>query len=83
MSIYTEAVRLGLCIDSHESDLYLKSCPESDDLAKKEPNAQLFQDSTGAFWWDIPFMYDPWWEQRIPDARVKTNRSNGLSFSDD
>tara|TARA_R110002096_G_scaffold66682_3_gene162241 strand:- start:6376 stop:6594 length:219 start_codon:yes stop_codon:yes gene_type:complete len=69
MSIYKRAVELGLTIDNHESDLYLKSCPEADALAESEPNSQMFQ-FNGEFWWDIPFKYDPWWEQKNRDARV-------------
>lgn len=75
MSIYTEAVQLGLTIGNHESDLYLKQCPEADALAETAPNSQMFQSTDGSFWWDIPFSYDPWWEQKNRDARVTPTRS--------
>jgi hypothetical protein len=73
MSLYTELVNLlpEHCIDSHESDLYVKDCPEVKTILKKYPmqsrNARPFRSNIdGTIWIDIPFAYEPWWEERCP-----------------
>lgn len=63
MSIYTEAVKLGVPLDNHESDLYMLVTIESSELLKLYPyknNVTTFiSNIDGDLWFDIPFAYDP------------------------
>jgi hypothetical protein len=67
-TIYSEAKRLGIPIDSHESDLYLKVTPESIELVKKYDISQINKQFTSQIdktqWFDIPFAFDPFWENK-------------------
>lgn len=53
-------------IDHWESDLYIKSTPQSDMLVKRyglDDAAMLSMFvSDGAVWYDIPFGYMPYWK---------------------
>ena len=64
MTIHEQLKAAGVPLDSHESDLYAKATPEAarivSECAYKE-NVTAFQ-SNGETWYDIPFAYDPWWE---------------------
>ena len=54
-------------IDSHESDLYVKITPASIAILKlyDVSTATVFRSQIdGGMWYDIPFMFDPWWERR-------------------
>lgn len=70
-NIYERAVAAGLTISSHESDLYIKSTPEADELIRVHrltaatANERKFvaDDGTGV-WWDCPFAYQPYWDAR-------------------
>ena len=66
MSIYQKAVEIGIEIDSHETDLYLKDCQESRKLIEEyefKSNVTKFRSQIdNCVWFDIPFAYDPAWE---------------------
>lgn len=69
MSFYTEAKELGVPMDSHESDLYLKLTQEVVDLLvrykEEKAKSMLFvSEIDKEMWIEIPFAYDPWWENR-------------------
>lgn len=71
-TLYQELKKAGIPIGSHESDLYFKRTAESMkiltqfDLQSK--NATCFVNqahpNTGEVWVDVPFAYDPWWNNR-------------------
>jgi hypothetical protein len=67
-NIYTEAKRLGIPMDSHESDLYLKVTPESSELVKKYDRNKIAKQFTNqidhTLWYDLPFMFAPFWENK-------------------
>ncbi len=67
MSIYTELKEANCKILNHQSDLYVKVTNISTKIIQKYKtkitistfNSQI--DKT--LWYDIPFMYDPFWEK--------------------
>lgn len=69
-SIYQKAVEAlpHQDIDHHESDLYLRKTSESERLImeyKFRSNVTVFRDAIeNALWYEIPFAYDPFWENR-------------------
>lgn len=66
MSLYTEIVAAGIPVDNHYSDLYVKATPESFALLKKHKQRfSGFKHTTlREMWYDVPFMYEPYWEAR-------------------
>ncbi len=68
MSIYKDMQALGVEIANHESDLYVPVTEETQAIV----NAYEFKTNVTRFisqidkkpWFDIPFMYSPWWEER-------------------
>jgi len=67
MSIYTNLRDAGIPIDSYESDLYCKFTKESAEIVKDSGlKVHTFMNELDhTLWYDIPFMYDPWWENRL------------------
>ena len=58
-------------IANHESDLYFAdSANEREILARFPYSAKLatrFENQqNGETWWDVPFAFLPWWENRCP-----------------
>jgi hypothetical protein len=69
-SIYQELIAAGCKIDSRESDLYVKVTSVSRPIVErhcwieKTHKCNLFRSQTdNALWWEIPFAYEPFWEQ--------------------
>lgn len=65
--LYEDCVASGLETDNHESDLYVKETPESRELLKLwgyEHPKRFISAIDGTLWFDIPFMYSPWWKAR-------------------
>jgi hypothetical protein len=68
MNIYKEMIDLGVKIDNHESDLYVPVTPETTKII----NLYEFKSNVKPFicnidkklWYDIPFAYSPFWENR-------------------
>ncbi len=70
MGIYEQAKELGIEISHHESDLYIPVNDKTRELVKKHRanggSATTFTSQIdGKPWYDIPFHYSPWWEQRV------------------
>lgn len=68
-TLYGDLLRAGVPLDYHESDLYVKDCPEARAILARFPGsaniAHWFRSQLdGAIWWDIPFAYLPWWQAR-------------------
>lgn len=67
MSLYTELMDAGVPVSNWQSDLY---CPVNDttrELLKKHniKTATIFVHQVeGGLWFDVPFMYEPFWEKR-------------------
>lgn len=66
MSLYTEILKRGIPHASHESDLYIPVTAETRELLKASGlDAGIFRNQVeGGFWFDVPFMFDPWWDAR-------------------
>jgi hypothetical protein len=66
MSIYDQLVQAGVEIDSHESDLYCKVTDASRKIVKESGLAYtVFTSQIDCEpWYEIPFMYEPWWTAR-------------------
>lgn len=71
IDVYEEAKRLGIPMDSHESDLYLKDCEASRDLLRRANVAYSpyrhgsARSVTVEVWLDVPFACTPWWDARL------------------
>lgn len=70
-TIYERMIAAGVKTDSHESDLYVPATPEALEviLAFREesgevvPTVPFRNQKDGTPWLDIPFRFDPWWEE--------------------
>lgn len=67
-SLYEAIKAAGIETYHHESDLYFPVTPESREILSRYPlpqkNATVFTDNvTKKPWYDVPFNYDPFWEQ--------------------
>jgi hypothetical protein len=72
--LYGDLVAAGVPMDHHESDLYFEDTATSRAiLARWLFQARLatrFEDRlTGSTWWDVPFAFLPWWEDRATFVR--------------
>jgi hypothetical protein len=65
---YGNVIELGIEHDHHESDLYVPVNAQTKTMMNDYEYAMLvttFKDQvTGNLWYDIPFAYTPWWEER-------------------
>jgi len=73
-TIYAQMLAAGVPTDSHESDLYVKATPEALAIVRRYRWRNLVTSFThavdGTRWLEIPFAFDPWWENRANrDAR--------------
>jgi hypothetical protein len=76
MSLYTELKDAGCQIDSHYSDLYVLSTPESRAIIARHggrcsPSAFRSQ-IDGKVWIDLPFCFEPYWEAVARKAALVT-----------
>jgi hypothetical protein len=66
-SVYTDLVKADAKIDHHASDLYVLDTPEARRIIAEHPEHKVepFKDSIdGKRWLEIPFAYDPFWDER-------------------
>ena len=65
-SVFEKMVFSGIQIDHHASDLYVPVNPKTTAiLLECKATASTFTCGiTGELWYDIPFAYTPWWEER-------------------
>ena len=65
-TLFRAIVALGVEHDHHESDLYIPDTPRTRALATRYGHrfTRFRSNRDDSFWLDIPFAYDPWWEQR-------------------
>jgi hypothetical protein len=73
-SLYGDLLAAGVPLSNHESDLYFADTPASRAiLARWFQQARLatrFENQIdGATWWDVPFAFLPWWEDRATFVR--------------
>ena len=71
-TLYTRMVEAAIPVANHQSDLYVPVTPQSTAILKQyEQEAfrkvwycTFLNQVEGGQWYDIAFMYTPWWEQR-------------------
>ena len=66
-SIYDDMKSAGIAIDHHESDLYIPATQEARAILDKHGNTSytaFISQVDGTRWYDVPFMYAPWWDAR-------------------
>ena len=65
-TLYDECVEANLELDHHESDLYIKDCTAARELlAKHNHTFETFTSQIdGAVWLDVPFAYQPYWDEK-------------------
>lgn len=66
--IYDKVITLGIEYDHHESDLYIPVNDQTKRLMKDFEYrilSKVFKSNIdGSPWYEIPFAYTPWWEER-------------------
>lgn len=76
-SLYTLLKQAGCVLDHHYSDLYVKMDSASRDILlaclDREPSV-FTSEIDGALWYDIPFAYDPYWEDRATSVKPLQGR---------
>lgn len=69
MDIYEQLKAVGVPIGSHESDLYAEVNAKSREIVsgyEYKCNVTTFRNQiTGTLWYDIPFAYTPFWDQKL------------------
>ena len=69
MGIYEQLNNANVPLDNHESDLYAKVTPESTTILKTyqfRSQVSTFKNQIdNALWFDIPFAYAPYWENKM------------------
>lgn len=67
-SIYQELLAAGIELDHHQSDLYAKATDVSREIVQRYQFASIVttfrSNIDGSQWFDIPFAYEPYWEQK-------------------
>ena len=73
MNIYKELKSAGVPLDNYCSDLYARVTPESTEIIKKykyRKSVEIFIDNiNGQRWYDIPFAYPKWYDNRQEVAK--------------
>lgn len=66
MSLFEEVISRGIPYEHHESDLYIPFTKETEKLVRNyNVSAERFiSQIDGKVWFDIPFVYEPYWEKK-------------------
>ena len=79
-SVYERLMETNASTDNHLSDLYIEATPEVmavlNDIKKDDPTIMFstFDDlQTGRVWVDLPFQYEPYWEDKQRQEERTTN----------
>ena len=76
--LYAELKEIGVELDHHESDLYVKSTPESRKIIreKEEWGYTMFRSPIdGSLWFAFPFRWTPYWEDVARKSKLKGERT--------
>lgn len=66
-TLYQDVLESGIECSNHESDLYVLANSDSLSIIKKHNVAyysSFKSNIDGKLWYDIPFMFDPFWQKR-------------------
>lgn len=76
-SLYERLTEAGCILGSYQSDLHVLATSRSKEVIRAFEaeggisNQRTFTSAVdGAEWIDLPFAYDPWWEERCPASPV-------------
>lgn len=74
-SLYAELIKNGITCHSHYSDLYFPVTEQTTAILKQFPveksNTTTFKNQVeGGLWYDTPFSYIPYWEQKIAEGKA-------------
>lgn len=77
-SLYEEIVAAKIPIASHYSDLYFPVTEQSTAILAKYPdnkkNTKYFVNQVeGGTWYDVPFAFLPYWEEKLSEGARRTN----------
>ena len=68
MTTYEKAIEAELEIDNHASDLYIKDTTAARVIVGGHEFASTVtrfrSQIDGCIWFDVPFAFDPWWNER-------------------
>lgn len=72
-TLYEALTEAGVPTSSHRSDLYFKKTIRAETILSQYPHLQKmsgkFRNTVDNDWWiDVPFAYDPFWNERDPLA---------------
>ena len=67
-SIYNDLQAIGATIEHHESDLYTPVTADAARIIAKHRIRFVVFISGGSLWYDLPFMFDPYWTARRSNA---------------
>lgn len=66
-TIYQQVIEQGIEHDSHQSDLYIPVNGITYDLVTDYEHScnvtKFISQKDGQPWYEIPFAYDPWWQE--------------------
>lgn len=85
MTIYNDLLAAGVELDSHESDLYAVVTPTSTAIVDRYIAAGnrvtgFTALADGRRWYDIPFAFDPFWDQvKAGGIRLADRRASNAS----
>ena len=72
MSIYEKMIEAGIIPEHHCSDMYVRVTAKTKEIVNEyehKDNVRIFSDSVdGKAWYDIPFAYDPFWNNPNNDT---------------
>ena len=69
LSPYQRLIAAGVVIEHYKSDLYCPKTAETTAILKSVSKSVFVNRRTGTPWYDVPFTYDPFWEDRKNDVR--------------
>ena len=66
MTLYKDLKVAGCEMDSHESDLYIRATDTARRILSEhnQPASLFYSERDKSLWFDVPFAYDPFWENR-------------------
>lgn len=76
-SLYRRLLEAGCEMSNHASDLYVKADAKAariieayeHEIGRGTGRASFTNAITSEAWWDIPFMFEPWWLRRAEADR--------------
>jgi len=66
LTVYQALIAAGCTVDNHESDLYVAPSPDAARFIREfaAHHNRFTSQIDGQLWYDLPFMFDPWWNAR-------------------